>query len=330
MDETNEDKRSAADIEIKDDGKKRRGRKVTGAPAVDADDPKAVRAEVAPLASRLIDCDLTAADAQPDHCYYTQRGIKVRIDGAPIREARYACGTSVKYHARGFARMLVAGFLPGDTPLFNTRPADAVADDVDPDDPGALLEDPVAAPAAPTSNPHAEAAIATVADALGVEPEVVAAALEAPEPTDAVFGAGPDAEHAANTVTYGHDAADRMRSDAAPVEATADLTQSPIVAIAAVGEPAVPVVIHSAAELEAAFPPAPAPDPALTNGPVDPRIPAPGTALRGRYMKQDVLATMLEEGKVRLDATGEVYTSLSSAATAACGSRRNGYQFFGL
>lgn len=326
MSESTDEKRSATDIEIKDDGKKRRGRKVTGVPAVDADDPKAVRAEVAPLASRLIDCDLTAGDAEPDHCYYTQRGIKVRIDGAPFREARYACGTSVKYHARGFARMLVSGFLPGDTPLFLTRPADAVADDVDPDDPGALLEDPVAAPA---SNPHAEAAIATVADALGVEPEVVAAALEAPEPTDAVFGAGPDAEHAADVVTYGHDAAERMRAAEAPVEATADLTQSPMVAIAAVGEPGIPVVIHSAAELEAAFP-APAPDPALTNGPVDPRIPAPGTALRGRYMKQDVLATMLEEGKVRLESTGQVYTSLSSAATAACGSRRNGYQFFGL
>lgn len=66
----------------------------------------------------------------------------------------------------------------------------------------------------------------------------------------------------------------------------------------------------------------------------DPRIPAPGTVLTGKYKGEERTVTVLEDGddgKPRFDWAGETYTSLSRIATAICnGSARNGYTFFKL
>ena len=61
--------------------------------------------------------------------------------------------------------------------------------------------------------------------------------------------------------------------------------------------------------------------------PADPRLPMPGTVLTREYKGRQVRATVLDKG---FEFDGRVYRSLSAVASAATGSRWNGFLFFGL
>lgn len=59
----------------------------------------------------------------------------------------------------------------------------------------------------------------------------------------------------------------------------------------------------------------------------DPRLPMPGVVLTRQLKGRTISCTVLEDG---FAFEGRVYKSLSAAATAAAGTRWNGYSFWGL
>jgi len=99
---------------------------------------------------------------------------------------------------------------------------------------------------------------------------------------------------------------------------------------------AIRIVVHEGG-LDISFPEgdrpaaAPAPKPArggrADRSAADPRLPAPGTTLQGRYHGEVFKAKVLDGGKVRMN--GVVYGTLSAAAKAARGGKpTSGFVFF--